>query len=788
MEEKINAGSWNVISTGYASTIYSFSSKPSNNYTYRIRAANNAGLYSAYNTTDGICVDTTAPGAPGIATEGSPDQDYDDDGAFMVTWPAAVDGGSGIKYYELTEMSSLPSSAVVSSTIVTTSYAISGLANGYTYTYQVRAQNNAGLWGPLSTVSDGCLIDKTAPNQPGTPSEGWPDEDWDGDGSFTINWTSAADGQSGIDVYEVQETVNWTVWNTIGTNVSGTSFPVTGRLDARDYAYQVRARNMAGSWGGYSWYSDGVTVDLAPPITPANVTEGEPSDLDRTNLTSFVLDWEDCYDTGSGLKGYQVWQEINGSGGWTLLASNLTQSNYSISGLASGNSYSYRVRALDNMLHWSSYGYSDGVAVDLQPPFNLTLIINGAAPYTNDTECILAINASDNQTGLQSMSFSENGVVWTAWEPFNTTKAYNLTSAPGPVIVRLRVRDMANNTAYAHAGLIFDNVAPHSLSVVINGGAASCTNRNLTLTLSATDAHSAVKEMRFSSDGLAWSAWEPYATSKVYTVGLVSGTKTVHFQVRDLVNNTAPAVSSSILFVNPNAPYNLSILINGGSLYTNDRNVTLTLGASTNITTDLFMRFGESGLNWTDWEIFDTTRDFELNTSANGEHRIYYQVKDEIGNSPGGVHSSIMLDTVPPDGLNITINSGEEYAGDLNVSLFTAAHDALSGVWPISLMPSKMMSLQGQRWPMDLLGALGGQGAPHHVRGQEHPLLQGDGRRRQRRRASQRFHNNRPDRPGRRAYPEQRVQEHCKPRPETGHIGHRQLVWHRENVLLVRRR
>ena len=54
--------------------------------------------------------------------------------------------------------------------------------------------------------------------------------------------------------------------------------------------------------------------------------------------------------------------------------------------------------------------------------------------------------------------------------------------------------------------------------IVINGGAANTTNLNVTLTLSAIDMGSGVSQMRFTNEGITWSDWESYTTSKPWTL------------------------------------------------------------------------------------------------------------------------------------------------------------------------------------------------------------------------------------------------------------------------------
>ena len=55
-------------------------------------------------------------------------------------------------------------------------------------------------------------------------------------------------------------------------------------------------------------------------------------------------------------------------------------------------------------------------------------------------------------------------------------------------------------------------------------------NPIITLTLSATDASTGIAQMRFSNDNSSWSIWEPYASSKTWTLQSGNGQKTVFVQ------------------------------------------------------------------------------------------------------------------------------------------------------------------------------------------------------------------------------------------------------------------
>ena len=90
-----------------------------------------------------------------------------------------------------------------------------------------------------------------------------------------------------------------------------------------------------------------------------------------------------------------------------------------------------------------------------------------------------------------------------------------------------------------------DNNAPTG-TITINGGAPSTNSTAVSLALSASDANG-VAQMRLSSDGTSFTAAEPYATTRAWTLPGGDGTKTVWVQYKDTVGNWSAAVSDGIV-------------------------------------------------------------------------------------------------------------------------------------------------------------------------------------------------------------------------------------------------
>jgi hypothetical protein len=90
---------------------------------------------------------------------------------------------------------------------------------------------------------------------------------------------------------------------------------------------------------------------------------------------------------------------------------------------------------------------SDTIILDNTEPHSLSVQINYGASETNKTKVTLSLSALDDLSGVEQMSFSIDGINWTAWEPFNNENNITLPSADGSKAIYFRVKDKAGNIA-----------------------------------------------------------------------------------------------------------------------------------------------------------------------------------------------------------------------------------------------------------------------------------------------------------------------------------------------------
>ena len=232
------------------------------------------------------------------------------------------------------------------------------------------------------------------------------------------------------------------------------------------------------------------------------------------------------YWTGSAWDPTQAWLAATGTASWTC--------SWAFEPASQDGSPSYTIvaRATDNMGNTSTASIT-GVMVDNTPPTGVSLLIDGGAPYANNPAVSLTLSAS----GAAEMRLRNEDGAWSAWEPYVTSRSWTLSAGDGAKIVEVQFRDAAGNTVTARHFITLDTVPPTSVSLLIDGGAPYANNPAVSLTLSASGA----TEMRLRNEDGAWSAWEPYAPSRSWTLSAGDGAKVVEVQFRDAAGNVAAA-------------------------------------------------------------------------------------------------------------------------------------------------------------------------------------------------------------------------------------------------------
>ena len=303
-----------VTGTSYTNTSYL---ENGTTYYYRVRALNSSGVAGAYSSVVYVTYKQTLP-APTV-TGGN-----DAQGRPTLKWNAVT----GAAKYEVYRARSRSGEYIKYSTVTGTSYTnTSYIENGNTYYYKVRAlksDGTAGAWSSIVSVT----YKQTLPAPTVTGGN-------DSQGRPTLTWNAV----SGAAKYEVYRARSRSGEYIKYSTVTGTSYTNTSYIeDGNTYYYKVRALKSDGTAGAWSsivsvTYRAASTGTLsAPTVTGGNDSQGRPS-----------LTW----NAVSGAAKYEVYRARSRSGEYikysTVTGTSYTNTSY----IEDGNTYYYKVRALN---------------------------------------------------------------------------------------------------------------------------------------------------------------------------------------------------------------------------------------------------------------------------------------------------------------------------------------------------------------------------------------------------------------------------------------------------------
>ena len=199
-------------------------------------------------------------------------------------------------------------------------HTFTGLVNGTSYTFRVRAVNGAGT----GTMSDA----RTAIPTAGVPTAPLNVTATPGDAQVALVWSLPATG-SPFTRFEVSSN-NGITWVVASGNTTHT---FTGLVNGTSYTFRVRAVNGAGE-GAESDARTAIPI-AGVPTAPLNVT-ATPGDAQVALVWSLPA-------TGSPFTRFEV--SSNNGITWVAASGNTT---HTFTGLVNGTSYTFRVRAIND--------------------------------------------------------------------------------------------------------------------------------------------------------------------------------------------------------------------------------------------------------------------------------------------------------------------------------------------------------------------------------------------------------------------------------------------------------
>jgi len=379
--------------------------------------------------------------------------------------------------------------------------------------------------------------------------------------------------------------------------------------------------------------------DKALPTIPL-----APSNLIITNASStqINLNWTDNSTNETGFKIER--STISSTSGFsqiTTVAAGGT--SYNNTGLNSGTTYYYRVRAYNTA---GDSGYSNVVSATTTQAIPAAPT-NFRVTATTSSSITVAWDASSGATSYYIANSQSSPAPW-AQETTSTTITRSGLSPNTSYPFYLYAKNNSGTSAtYAYVTGTTNppapDITPPTGSVVINNHATYTNANSVTLTLSATDnaggsGMGAGAKMRIATENLIYTE-TLYRTTTTWNLSAGEGTKTIYVNFMDVAGNWSNAYSDTIIL--DKTPPTGSISIEGGAASTTKSVVTLTLsGADARSGVDK-MQFSNDNATWSPAENYATTKSWPLSAGA-GTKIVYVKFKDGAGNWSGSYSDTIV--------------------------------------------------------------------------------------------------------------------------------------------------
>jgi parallel beta-helix repeat protein len=296
---------------------------------------------------------------------------------------------------------------------------------------------------------------------------------------------------------------------------------------------------------------------------------------------------------------------------------------------------------------------SDGIG---DTPYYITLENQDHYPFMSPLELIQPITFHDYDNSWHSADFTitliatdNSGHVAETYYRINSGPTKTVSADSQPFITTEGAHgtleywsvDDAGNEELPHrilTGIKLDKTPPAGF-IVIKNNATYTNSTSVKLALTSTDATSGVVQMRFSNDNLTWSEWDPYATTKSWTLLTEDGTKCVSVQYRDNSGLTSSFSDSIVL---------------------DTKKPTASAGNDQTITEDTFVTFDasastdENGIATYTWTFTDVQPQSLIGKNPKyrftdpGIYVVTLKVTDPVGNTANDTAVIVVTDITKP--------------------------------------------------------------------------------------------------------------------------------------------
>ncbi len=238
---------------------------------------------------------------------------------------------------------------------------------------------------------------------------------------YNVTWTAS----NGVIFYNLQQDVTPSFSNpSVVYSGSGRSWYSGEKLPGA-YYYRVKAVNNCTE----SEWSNIQSVTILGNQGPGAISAINPPDGATNQPRNVTLSWSASHPGGENLRFNVYVCQCDTTGFFTnnIKSYGQTSMSFNLYNLPFNTTISWGIEAIDDtgdtrfspMFHFTTIG-------DTSRPTGSILINNGAATTTSYS-VTLNLSASDTDSGVKYMKFSNDGTHWTNWELFGSEYAWNLT-------------------------------------------------------------------------------------------------------------------------------------------------------------------------------------------------------------------------------------------------------------------------------------------------------------------------------------------------------------------------
>ncbi len=254
-------------------------------------------------------------------------------GQINLTWTDNANNEEGFQLERCTGTSCTDFTQINQPGVNATAFSNTGLTSSTNYRYRVRAFNangNSSYSNIAEATTQSTQTQLAAPgNLVATAVSS---------AQINLAWQDNSSTEDGFKLYRSTDGVSFSRIVTLGANV--TTYSNTGRPASTTYYYRVLAYNASGATS----YSNTASATTFPAAT---VKPAAPSNLSAVALTSsqVSLTWTDNANNEIAFKLYRSLDGVNFS---EIAKPGVNATSYTDSGLSSGTTYYYRIRAYND--------------------------------------------------------------------------------------------------------------------------------------------------------------------------------------------------------------------------------------------------------------------------------------------------------------------------------------------------------------------------------------------------------------------------------------------------------